>query len=193
MKIRIEATDYLLCEQSASNMASNKKKGFYGSGLLNTKGDPYRAERTGRLGELGLARYLKVEPNFDYLIKGDEYDFIYEGNRIDVKTSRYNYGCGLVLAVTEFGVYKPLTSDIYVFGYIEHEDRKKKIADINYCGFIFKENVIREPVVGRKAGSRHLNFEIPYSELEDFNDKISFTLSGRKNKSITLFKELSTS
>jgi len=168
LRLKISDKEYDLCRKASENMACSQKKGYYGGGCINTPGDPFRAERTGRLGEVGLAFHIGVEPDLEYHAGGDRQDFIFRDFKIDVKTSRYNRGTGYVLAVSEWGKYIPLTSDIYVFAYILKEDRKKRYAIVDYAGFLYKEEIIREP--SKAPRGRHLNYVIPFSELRPLEE-----------------------
>ena len=160
----ISPEDYIACDESSRNMWANKKSGMYGKGLNNTDDDPFRVERVGRLGEMGLARLLGTYPDLAYKEGGDSGDIIFNGLSIDTQVAFRNYGCGLIYAINEWGNVITVKSDIYVFGYLKSEDRDANSAEIAYVGWAPRKLIMEQPILPARKG-RHKNYEIEYSEL----------------------------
>jgi len=177
LKILLEKDDYEKAISSSQNMWCSSKQSFYGRGLLNTKDDPYKTERTGKLGEIALSKILNVEPDLSYRKHGDKSDFYINNKHIDIKTAaRFpKYQAGLIYALNEFGKPVKIKSDIYVFGYIENDDLSNKIANIVLLGFQLKENIIQLPMVPAKYG-KHLNYEIKYDTLIDIDKLLTYLM-----------------
>jgi hypothetical protein len=176
-KVCIEPDEYKICVESASNMWANKKKGSYGKGLVNTEDDPYRTERTGKLGEMAFSKLFQFPVDLTYREGGDDQDFICNGMKLNIKTSTKKpwYMAGLVTAGHYRGsnfVPLEIKHDYYVFGYIEMEDKKANTASIVFVGGCDKKTLINREVKRAIKGS-HMNYQIPYSELVDI-DKVSF-------------------
>ena len=164
---RIEGEDYKRCEEASKNMWCNSKPGKYGAGLANTNQDPYKVSRVGKLGEMAFAKLFRLGIDLSYKKGGDETDCIIDGKKIDIKTALRNYNTGLIYKTNEWGKEVPLKSDIYVFAHLKEEDRESKIALITLVGYCYKAQVLNAKVAkGRKRGSKHYNYEIPYLHLK---------------------------
>jgi hypothetical protein len=159
----------MVCEAAAHDMWSHTKKGFYGSGIINSKKDPYKVERTGRLGEFAVAKTLNCAINFDYIQFGDSHDILLNDKKLDVKTASYNYGCGLVRVEGGRGRAIPLKSDIYCFAFIKEDDTENKTAIVVIAGFTTKEKLEKLKHVDARQGN-HKNVEIPYKKLKDIGE-----------------------
>ena len=175
--IMIEADEYDICVEAAQNMWANKKKGSYGKGLANTEDDPYKSERTGKLGEMAFSKLYQFPVDLTYREGGDDQDFVCNGAKINIKTSTKKpwYASGLVTAGHYRGTeYVPLEikHDYFIFGYIEMEDKKSKKASVVFVGGCPKETLVNREIKRAIKGS-HMNYQIPYSELTDI-DKIIF-------------------
>lgn len=183
LQLRISGDDYELCVKAAANMACSRKPGgIFERGCINTPSDKFKVERIGRLGEVALARYLRVKPDLEYHKDGDKEDFIYRGLSVDIKTASYNSGRGLIRAITQWGRYVPLNADVYIFAYLNKESRVEQTADLVYVGFLYQNEVLREPVPARIG--KHWNFEVNHSELRPIEELVHeelFKISGRKN------------
>lgn len=176
-KIVIEPDEYKLCVESAQNMWANKKKGAYGKGLVNTEDDPYKTERTGKLGEMAFSKMYQLPMDLSYREGGDNQDFICDGIKVNVKTSTKKpwYCAGLVTAGHYRGTdFVPLEikHDYYVFGYVEMEDKKTSTASIVLVGGCDKATLINREIK-RAIKGYHMNYQIPYAELTEI-DKIVF-------------------
>jgi hypothetical protein len=148
-----------------------KKPGHYNNGLGNTYDDPRKVERMGFLGEMGWALVTKLKVNFDYIDGGDKYDFLPKNLGLDVKTALSNYGAGLIRIITEDGIKLELTSDIYLFAFLEEENIEARCATISYVGWLESDTIkCRKIVPARKKDARHKNYDIPYEQLRPIRD-----------------------
>lgn len=168
MKIEILPSLYQKCESCSQNRWSNKKKGIYGHGLINNTDDPCRAERVGLLGEAALAQYINRKVDYDYKEGGNPFDFSLNKWKIDIKTAAKNYGCGLIRAKNQSGNIIELTSDIYVFAYIEEDNRKERKATVILKGWLEKAGVEKCPIVPARIG-RHYNYQIDHVQLKSID------------------------
>lgn len=66
------------------------------------------AEFHGKAGEMGFGRLIGVEPDFEYRDGGDRYDFLVEGQRVDVKCTA-NRRAGVSYVLKESGGKKDRT------------------------------------------------------------------------------------
>lgn len=168
LKVEVTGHEYDLCERSSHDMWANKKTGEWGSGLANTEKDPHKAERIGRLGDMALAKITGTPIDLAYRVYGDDRDTTLLKNvAVNVKTAcrKPSYNAGLVKAVDATGQPTPLRQDVYVFGYVEREDRQAKMATVVFVGVETKDNILGRPKVRARKGS-HLNYEIPYADLK---------------------------
>ena len=166
VKCRIDGGEYLKIEKACENYWANSKKGVYGKGLIASKDDIFRPVRTGMLGELAFGMWVGVEPDFSYKDKGDQQDFVVKGLKVDVKTATRNYNAGLIRYMSEGKRIIPISKDLFVFCYLETEDRENKFAEVVLVGYIMKEAVMEKPTVPARRGY-HWNKEVPYAELKD--------------------------
>lgn len=168
MKIEIPPTLYEKCDLCSQNRWSNKKKGIYGRGLINNIDDPCRAERIGLLGEAALAQYINRKVDYDYKEGGNPFDFSLNKWKIDIKTAAQNYGCGLIRAKNQYGDVIELTSDIYVFAYIEKDNRREKEATVILKGWLGRDDVKKCPIMPARIG-QHYNYQINYAQLKSID------------------------
>ena len=149
---------------SEAKMWSSTKPGTYGRGLANEDGDPGKAERTGRLGEMALAKLLGLQVNLEYTELGEDCDFMIGPIKVDVKTSMRCTGYALIYASSVWSKRDIRVSDRYVFGFIESDDREKMIASVVLTGYIKSSLLQGRPMVpGFKHGG-HRNYLIYYHE-----------------------------
>ena len=185
--VRVTGSEYTACETAASNRWSNKKKGVWGKGIINTDEDPHKAERVGILGEVALSKLISVPADLEYREKGDKQDFVYKNKKIDVKTNFYLNSkqvgyikCALFNKNTYTAtkvLFSHFDKDIFVFSFLDKEDRKNKEAVICFIGFIFRSDLCMKYIEPGHYKSNHLNFEIPYCEtreMSEFLDNLSF-------------------
>lgn len=171
LTVLIGSEEYEVCETAASNMWCSKKLGEWGRGLINTKNDRFRAERTGKLGEMAFAQMFGLAMDIEYKRGGDDKDFKIGIKKINVKTAfrRPIYDAGLVKAKTDAGNIANLDSDIYIFSFIDNDDRDKKEAKVVMVGGITKDAICKYSMSPAKVG-KHMNYEIPYDKLLSFKD-----------------------
>lgn len=180
MKIQINPKLYEKCHLCSQNRWSNKKKGFFGRGMINSNIDPYKVERIGLLGEAALAKYINKEVDYEYKEGGTPFDFNFNGLNIDIKTAARNYGSGLIRAVSDKGRKIELKSDIYVFGYLEWENKKEKKAEVVLTGWMERCKIEELEIVPARVG-QHFNYDIPYEKLNPIETIKTFgkTIGGR--------------
>lgn len=167
--ILLKKDEYKTCVDCACNMWANEKDGSkLNRGLLNSKRDPYRTERIGRLCEMGFGKLFDMPIDTEYKKFGDTMDFLYKKKKINVKgAARYpSWEAGLVLACNNQGRKSELKQDIYVFGYMKNENKEQETANIVLVGYQTREFILRmKPVPARLED--HYNYEVPYSDLID--------------------------
>jgi len=162
VKVDLFEKEYDLCEESSRNMSCNKR-----FGILNKKDDPYRTERIGRLGEKAFEKLTGLPVNFEYLEKGDKYDFIVDSEcKIDVKTSLFSQNeCGYITGVNKQGIKKYLTSNVFVFAYMSKEDKDQRLSSVVFLGYILREDVLKIPLIKSNYGE-HKNYIVYYKNLK---------------------------
>lgn len=170
---------YQKCDTCSQNRWSNKKKGFFGRGMINSQADPYKVERIGLLGEVALASFLDKLVDFEYKEGGTPFDFHLEGLTLDLKTAARNYGSGLIRAFTENMTKIELKADIYVFAYLESENKMEKTATVVLTGWQEKCNILKLRLTPARVG-KHFNYELPYDAL----NPIEILKSLRKTASV---------
>lgn len=160
-KVTITSDEYEKCCLASCNRWSNKKKGEWGRGMINSVADPHRVERIGLIGECAFGQAFNLPVNFSYMQGGDEQDFMLKNLSVNVKVSARNYGKGLVKRIDASGRKIPLKHDVYVFGYIENKNV------VYLMGFALKKDIINRPLVpSLLKDKKHLNQEVYYSELK---------------------------
>lgn len=171
LTLLINEEEYQLCMTVAEQMWCSKKSGEWGRGLINSKTDKRRAERTGKLGELAFAKLFQLPFDTEYRRGGDEYDFLTDGGKINIKTAvkRPAFDAGLVKAETRAGNPAKLNADVYVFSFIKEDNREKNSATVCVVGSIKKERLKRYKIVPARVGN-HKNYEIPYDKLDKIVD-----------------------
>ena len=169
MKIDIPPRLYKKVVEASLNRWSNKKPGQFGKGLINNDIDPCRAERIGLLGEAALAEVIDRKVDYEYKEGGVPHDFRFNNLKLDIKTAGRNYGCGLIRAMSDKGKLIPLKSDVYIFAYLEEENKLNCSACISLVGWTTKEEIEKCQVVPAKIG-RHFNYQIPYADLRPIED-----------------------
>lgn len=166
--VDIFGEEYEMCDHYSKLMMANSKTGAYGKGIANTKSDPYKVERIGRLGEMAFAKLYDRYVDFTYYSKGDEYDFINDhGQTLDIKTACNCYGSGLI-RVQEGSRIFPLGCDYYMFGFLKNENIQLNQASIVIVGWISKNEILKnfnKLVPSKSKYSSHMNYEIPYGSL----------------------------
>lgn len=173
--IVVENEEYEKCVEASGNMWANEKTGVYGGGMLNTKNDPRRTERIGKLGEMAFSKIFSIPIDLTYRRGGDKQDFLTsDSKKINIKTAseKKSYNCGLVKATNDNGTKLiPLSCDIYVFAYVAYDNRDKNEASVVVIGYMEKEEIEKKtPVPARNKFASHLNYEVPFVELKPIKD-----------------------
>jgi hypothetical protein len=170
--ILIRKDEYKICVDCACNMWANEKDGSkFNRGLLNSKKDPYRTERIGRLCEMGFGKLFDMSIDTEYKKFGDTMDFLYKEKKINVKgAAKYpSWEAGLVKAADSSGRKSELKQDIYVFGYMKNENKEQEQANVVLVGW-----QTRDYILGLESSparlEHHFNYEVPYFDLLDVND-----------------------
>jgi hypothetical protein len=171
LEVIVEGKDYDVCDNFSKAMWANKKKGKWGSGLINSEEDERKAERTGLLGEIAFAKIFGFPIDIEYCKGGKSNDFLScvntkDGITIDIKTAarRPKYNAGLVRCTNGWGKPAKLSADIYVFGYVESEDRRNKLSKLIMVGWDYKTNIMKHKKNRAKMGN-HYNYEVEYLRL----------------------------
>jgi hypothetical protein len=174
--VDINPTEYKVCEDFGEIMWAREKGGIYGRGMINNSKDPCKAERSGCLGEMAVAKILDLSMNITYKKGGDKTDFIINGLPTDVKTATTSHGALLIVA-TKWGnqnIRLKLNNDIYIAAYVVNEDRINKFAKIAVMGF-FEKALINESYFkkARMPGMEFWNWDIPYTDLNNIESLVA--------------------
>lgn len=159
--IDISGDEYRICENFSHNMWCSKKQGMWGRGIINTKDDQTKAERIGILGEMAFAKIYGLGLDIEYRKGGKTIDFLScDNKKIEIKTAhkKPKYEAGLVKCL------KTMKADIYIFGYVDKDDKEKAEATVVFVGFDYKENIIKNQKMKAKVG-HHQNYELSYEKL----------------------------
>jgi hypothetical protein len=160
---------YRKCEEAATIRWTNEKKNKKDSTGWSAGANPNDI-LIGILGEVVVGYWFGVDPNLEYVEKGDKFDLEYQGQTIEVKTSVPDFGCGLLRAKKHNGYVFPLNSDIYVFCLIKLNTWMKE-CDLEIKGYTTKKlilskfNKLYDPRSRKFSG--FWNYEIPYNKLFD--------------------------
>lgn len=154
--------DYNVAVQVAQHRWCSSKPGYFGRGQANTQADPFRVERCGLLGEIGLAQYLNQEVDLDFQPGGDQYDFLVGDQTLNLKTALQNRGNGVVRQTNQQGLTLKFKQDLYGFAYLHGENHDKAIVVL--VGFCTREFLKQQPLCTGKGG-HHLNREVQYADL----------------------------
>lgn len=166
--VEISDEEYEVCEKASQggNFWGNSKPGAYGAGLGKTDADKFKPARTGLLGQMAYGKLFGEPVDLVYRKGGDKQDNLLGGKyKVDVKCPMRNYEKGLIYHTNEWGKRIPLDKDIYVFGFIQSEDRENQKATVVMTGFALKQDVEQCEVQPGIKGNGHLNYEIPFSSL----------------------------
>jgi hypothetical protein len=163
----ITGNDYLACDNSSKDFWSNKKRGSYGRGLKNSKDDPCLVTRIGLFGQTAFGICFRQDVDFEYREFGDEYDNKINGITYDIKCATKKTHINYILHTNEYGTKIPLDKDIYVFGYLEKEDKNQKEAMVVLTGYLRNEDILRKSFVRQSPirNANHVNYEILCEDL----------------------------
>lgn len=190
IKVTLRKKEYELCETAAQNYWANTKKGNYGKGLCNSQDDPYKPVRIGLIGQMAFSKILGTPVDLSYRQFGDEYDNLIDGYKIDIKCATQNFGNCLIYYKNEWGKIIKLDKDIYVFSFLENEDRQNKKATVIIVGYLLKDEIKECKIKQGKGG--HLNYMVKLNEVSEIFKLINFfndTLPVQDKKAPNLLRE----
>lgn len=165
--VPIEDEEYKACINPKMWCTSDEDS--YKKGLGNTRGDPDKIERIGRLGECACSKVFEAEVDFRFIKGGDKgLDFtLASGLTVDVKTSKLSTAQhrqrNYITGITTKGQKKPLIADIYVGAFCVMEDREDFKAIIMLVGWMNRKQVENYGLWDPPTDSRHKNYEMPFS------------------------------
>ena len=163
--IDVGGQDYMVCEEHSKKRWSNKKTGFYGSGIMNTDEDPYRVERIGLLGEVAFGKIFDWPVDLTYRKGGDKNDFQIGDISIDVKTSFSESGKSRVLHTNSRGKKVISYKDLYVVSFLDFDYPDLAHAAIIFVGYVTRGYLEDRSVVpAPHPKATHLNQEILFQE-----------------------------
>ena len=169
--IEVKGENYKSCLEAAANYWASSKTGNYGKGLINSKDDPLKVERTGLLGEMAFSIFSGLPVDFSYKKGGDKTDFILNGQTVDVKTAASNYGANCIKAYTASGKYVFRELDIYVAAYVVEDTGES--ATVNLVGYELGSVIKGFPPKGARARGLHKNFELDHKKLRSIEELIT--------------------
>lgn len=178
MIVIVSGTLYRKCEDNSHEMWANQKKGEYGKGCVNSKADPRKVERVGRLGECAYGLVFDKEPDWSYRQGGDDYDFLLGPFHVDVKTSTSPTATKTYLKYSaKSGRPLPIKCDIYVGAQLLEEDPELGYAKVKLCGWLHRNELdacpIRPGVRGFEKGKfGWQNYDLEFELLHDIEDLI---------------------
>ena len=168
----VSGTEYDYAVKAASNMYCSGKQSEWGRGYMNTKEDPQKVERNGRLGEVAFAKFMHCDIQAEYIRGGDDYDFLIEGKKINVKTSFGSKDQYRIIKTDDRSIEYKVNCDYYFFLYSEYDNRETRDSLIRIDGFITGNDLRNGKFrVGESLGQRLAwNWEIPYKALQPFEN-----------------------
>lgn len=177
MIVTISGSDYRMCEERSKNMWANKKRGSYGRGVVNSKGDPRKVERTGTLGEFAFAEIFDKEVDWEYRQGGDEQDFKIGPFKIDVKCSTKGDKAKMCYLTNRHknGRLAKVGCDIYVCASVLEEDIEGEFARVKLYGWLHRNDLHKFPI---RPGARGyvegefgwLNWDLEFDKLYPMKD-----------------------
>ena len=175
VKIDIYNDEYKICETSSigDNFWANSKSGVYGSGIGRTSDDPFKPVRTGLLGQMAYSKLFGDSVDLIYRHGGDKYDNLLGKYKVDIKCAMKNYNKGLVYYKSERGKFIPINKDIYVFGFVNNEDRNLKKCTIILVGYCTSKHLKNCNIVKGYKGN-HYNYEVPFCKLRCILELINY-------------------
>lgn len=171
----IDGEEYKWCEEVGKNKLMNDKKPFsdWGDGVPG-------ATRTGKLGEVAIAKLFGLAVDFGFRAGGDEYDFLICGLETEIKTSKSNLGIGLVRCTGERGEDKPL-KDVYIFCYLAGDSLCNGETAVVIVGWIGHEEIIRRFSDSKRPWrlGKWQNIEIPHEHLHPISELLEHYQAGK--------------
>ena len=168
--VKISGSEYTACQNP--DMYCTKDDNPSTRGLGNTKENPSRVERTGRLGECACSKLFGVEVNFDRIEGGDGgIDFTWNNLTFDIKTAlslknATKYKKNFLKGLDKRGNPMELHADVYIPSFIVEEDQEKKFATVALVGWMAKDRLLH---LHRDTGciqspvyKNQWNYELPF-------------------------------
>lgn len=175
LSVIVEGEDYdeVLKTSDFMSCYGGHRRGEWASGYMNTKDDPKRAQRTGRIGEVAFAKLMHLQVDGEYRYDGDEYDFKIHGKTIDVKTSFAHGDPYRTMKTTDKGVECHYDCDYYIFCYRDYDHYPyKKESLIIFDGYVLGKDIRDGKFAFDETNSAVLayNYLIPYRSLIPFKE-----------------------
>lgn len=153
MRIRLEKSEIDVVVDFAKRKQEHKDR----RGIKSNRRSSYseiEIQVIGTLGEVALAKHLGMEPQLGIYNKGDLYDLLYRGHRIEVKTST-TVGLKVYGYIAE---KTALNTDLMVLMYVDKHRallmNKQEYIDVEFVGYIptalFFEKVLTDGKVINK-------------------------------------------
>lgn len=191
--VGVKDEEYQLCDKYSRNRWSNTKPGKFGKGLANKPTDPYLVPRVGLLGETGGGKILSHPVDFRYIRGGDKTDWTISSTdeTCNYKTQRKFYTESYpwhhhawIRVVDDRGNDVSLKQDIYIFGFLQAENRLTCRALVVLVGWLYKTQFqiggeFLYPVKMAITG-KHKNIYIPYADMrsmQELQDKVELCLA----------------
>ena len=179
IKVIINGDNYKRCVDFANDMWANKKKGLYGSGVGNSKGDPTRVERIGALGEMAIHMETGLPLDFRYVKGGKPYDFILEdGTTIDAKTTQTKDRSYIFYKYPQstdkervFNTKSKPVCDLYIVCQVLKDSLNDNEGIVLIRGYQDKDYVLELPIRrSRVSGQMHFNLELDFKTLRGMGE-----------------------
>ena len=170
--VKVAGSNYRECVRASKIFAANNFKGAYGKGLISDEKDPYKTTRVGLLGEMAFGIITNKPVNTEYKEHGDSADFWINGNMLDVKCASKKIPINYILHTNEYGKKLYLKQCIFVYAFLENEDRSDECSEIVLTGFNSEIEVSRSPVRRGKRGKGHLNYEVSFASTYPIHELI---------------------
>lgn len=188
--VKVEDGEYDICEKTSKLWWASSKRGAYGKGLLNTKDDPAKTERTGLLGQMAFAKITNEPVDLEYRHGGDKYDFLISGKyKIDIKCASHDYGKNLIQKTNEYGYPQKIDKHLYVGSFIDREDRSNKTASIVLVGYYLQEEVLRANTARGCKGNGHFNYELQFHRMRPIMKLIDKIKNYKLNSQVSFCEE----
>ncbi len=170
LTVIVDGENYEKAEHYSKICSSNFKKSRYGRGFANTYDDPLKVQRIGKIAEFAFAQTFGGEVDCEYRPKGDLYDVIYRGKRVDVKTALKLREVALVTYMKEnCSLYDYSNVDFFFFTYLKNEDPVKKYAEIVLMGWLLVKDLDQFPIKISRFGGIY-NREVDYEKLNPIEE-----------------------
>lgn len=170
--LTIKGAEYDFAVDAGSFMSVVNERGEWGGSYMNKPSDKQASQRTGRLGEVALAKLIHMPVDTEYRLRGDEYDFKIHGKTIDIKTSFRPMNPYRTMYRTDTGHVYTYPCDYYIFAHKSCDNRETKEAWITFDGYVLGEDIRNGKYKVTETLSECLawNYVIPLTELRPFSE-----------------------